>query len=399
MMKRFIFFLLILSLLLTGCFRLIEPKKAEIVEIQTIKIDKHGTDAKMTQFELQAELMNYADSFAQLFAGSCNRVEMLNKDPEIRLLCKEAKVYSISSVFSIAAGPTPEASLLDMLVVVTLNRMLWERHTQSQMYGKRVEGVHNTLINLEKQIWDISSRVLGPNAQKEIKILIDAWWESHPDVHGVHFVRFSDFSGIKRGEDMTPGESEGGIISKVSRVTQQVDASLLMAERAMYLISRLQLLASLQVDLAYMKILHEPETSGLLNNLNDLVAFSQTLPAVIAKERTAALEQLSRGISKERDAAIQQAMENLTAERKATIEQLANVIATERRNTLDQATKAINEERSDLIRQLIESQDHAFWLGIAFLIFVFFGTVSAALIYRYFRYRLIDSKISLKQSS
>jgi len=397
-MKGVMLGFLLVSLALTGCVRMVEPKGAAVAEVQTLKSVDQESNVHLTQAELQAELMNYADSFAQLFGGSCTRVERAWQDPDLRLLCKEAKVFSISSVFSIAAGPSPEASLLDMLVVATLNRMLWDNYALPQQFGDKVFDVRDTLAGLEKDIWRISSQVLDPDAQATIHQLIQTWWEQHPHIRGVNFVRFSGFSGLLRGQEATGNASGGGILDQVSKVTQQVDASLLLAERGMYLVSRLQLLASLQVDQAYMNILNEPETSRLLGDINALVEFTQRLPDTIARERSAALEQLVLGISTERNAAILQAMEKIADERKASIEQLMTAFAEERRHTIEQAAASLNTQGSDLVRQLISSQDHAFWLGLKFLVSTLFGTVAAALTYRYLRYRLIDMKSAPKSS-
>jgi len=376
---------------LAGCAQMVETKGSRAVGVETVRSSDTGTQKILTQSELQAELMNFADRYSQMLGVACKQVEHAYSDSDLRLLCKQAKVFSISSVIGIAAGPSPEASLLDMLVVVTLNRMVWDDYGNAQYFGERVSEIRRTLSNLEGEIWQISARVLSLQAQEETRNLIDAWRKKNPNVKGVNFIRFSEFSSL-HGRDVSGTTSGGGILSQVTKVTQQVDASLLLAERGMYLLSRLQLLAGLQVDLAFMQIMTEPEVEQVREDINRLTDFTQTLPAAVSKERAEAIEQLALSISREREMAINQAMEKVAFERNASISQFMDSFAKERGKTIEQAAMALRTERFDLTRQLIEAQNHGFLLGMIFLFCVLVGSVFSALCYRYLRYRLIDSK-------
>ena len=82
----------------------------------------------MTEIELQSELMRYADRFASIIAQALEDYETLSPSPESRRFVMDDLVHSISGVFTIAAEPNPQEALLDMLVITTLGRMIYEEN-------------------------------------------------------------------------------------------------------------------------------------------------------------------------------------------------------------------------------------------------------------------------------
>ena len=71
----------------------------------------------MTEVELQSELMSYADRFASIITQSLEDFETLTPTPQARQVILSDLVYSISSVYTIAAQPNPQVGLLDMVAV------------------------------------------------------------------------------------------------------------------------------------------------------------------------------------------------------------------------------------------------------------------------------------------
>ena len=80
----------------------------------------------MTEAELQSELMSYADRFASIVTQAMEDFETLNPQPQARQVILSDLVYSLSSVYTIAAEPNPQVGLLDMVAVTTLGRIIYE---------------------------------------------------------------------------------------------------------------------------------------------------------------------------------------------------------------------------------------------------------------------------------
>ena len=92
------------------------------------KKETKKAEPRITEAELQSQVMGFADRFAVIMSQSFEDFKMNAPSPEAQLIAHDDLTYSMSSVFTIAAGPNPEVALLDMAVLATLGRMVYEEH-------------------------------------------------------------------------------------------------------------------------------------------------------------------------------------------------------------------------------------------------------------------------------
>jgi hypothetical protein len=195
-----------------------------------------ATPAKLTQLQLQAELMSFADRLMTFLAQS-------TRDPEIRqdpLLFADLH-FIMTSAETIAASPNPEVGLLDMVVLTTLGRMIYEEHYHQQ-YGDVVQPAIKALRELEVDIWRIASKVLTLAEQQDLRDLIHAWRRSHPTQTAFAYIRFSDFAEERQTFTLAEANKARGLFKSVQEATQKVDEIRLVAERGIYLATRMPLL-------------------------------------------------------------------------------------------------------------------------------------------------------------
>jgi len=83
-------------------------------------------EPRITEAELQSQVMGFADRFVVILSQSFEDFKMNAPSPEVQLTAHDDLTYSMASVFTIAAGPNPEVALLDMAVLATLGRMVYE---------------------------------------------------------------------------------------------------------------------------------------------------------------------------------------------------------------------------------------------------------------------------------
>ena len=88
----------------------------------------------MTEVELQSELMSYADRFASIITQAMEDFESLKPKSQARQVILSDLVYSISSVYTIAAEPNPQVGLLDM-VALTVGVMLVPLYMLANVVG------------------------------------------------------------------------------------------------------------------------------------------------------------------------------------------------------------------------------------------------------------------------
>jgi len=125
----------------------------------------------ITEVELQSELMSYADRFASIITQALEDFETLNPKPQARQVILSDLVYSLSSVYTIAAEPNPQVALLDMVTVTILGRIIYEDNMRRK-YGKSIEVLAAGFRQMEKDIWSIAAKVLTSEQRGEFCQLI-----------------------------------------------------------------------------------------------------------------------------------------------------------------------------------------------------------------------------------
>ncbi|MBW1787984.1 MAG: hypothetical protein JRK53_15385, partial [Deltaproteobacteria bacterium] len=143
-----------------------------------------GDRRSVTRAQLQATLMDFADRFASSVATYASDFENELASPQARLTAARLRFYPLASAFEIAAGPDPGVALLDMVVLVTLGRIVWEEHWRPQVFGDPAEIMVKDLQKLEADIWSIAERVLTQEEQEELRALILEWRQKNPEEIG-----------------------------------------------------------------------------------------------------------------------------------------------------------------------------------------------------------------------
>ncbi len=168
----------------------------------------------MTEVELQSELMSYADRFASIITQALEDFETLNPKPQARQVILSDLVYSISSVYTIAAEPNPQVGLLDMVAVTTLGRIVYEDNMRRK-YGKSTEVLAAGFRQMEKDIWSITAKVLTSEQRGELRQLILLWRKNNPDKVVYNYLRFSDFAAQRRNSTLVKKVQAGGLFKTV----------------------------------------------------------------------------------------------------------------------------------------------------------------------------------------
>lgn len=191
--------------------------------------------------ELQLELMSYADRYAAVAAQALDDVERMGPPPETRRAVLGDLVYSAAAAFTVAAEPDPQLALLDLVVLTTMGRMVFEDYWRPRL-GVAMEPVIVAFGKLETDIWTVASPILDSAQQQELRERIEAFHAENPELSTFSNLRFADFPS-KRAESTLKKNKSGGIFSSVRNISDQVEQTRIMAERAMYLSTRLPLLA------------------------------------------------------------------------------------------------------------------------------------------------------------
>ena len=309
---------------------------------------KKKEDPRITEAELQSQVMGFADRFAVILSQSFEDFKKNAPSPEAQLTAHDDLTYSMASVFTIAAGPNPQVGMLDMAALATMGRMVYEEHWLKE-WGKAAEPFVRGYRQLETDIWRIVAQVLTPRQQEELGGMIQDWRKSHPEQLLFHYLRFSDLSTGRQQSTLVKAVKSGGLFGSVRQVTQQVEETRLLVERAMFLGTRLPLLGGDFANVWVSRLLTNPDVGRLLDNMDQVSGSVER----VSKE----MENLPGLISGERDKAINQAMDRVAVLRREIVEDVMQRVTVEREAAIDQVMNGLATERKSLMQDLASQEE------------------------------------------
>lgn len=323
---------------------------------------------------VQTEVMDFTDDMTVRLVEAVDAIETESQSVEARVAAHRLKYTVADGATIIAAAQNPRIALVDMLVMVSLQRTLIEQNLVPRFFGPEADRLRQIFADSERQIRSLAQTSLTAEQLAEIDRLILQWLTENPDRHYAGYVRLSEFAGARQ---VTTGQATSGRPSNVlgflfidplsglDPTTRELEQTRLFAERAFFYLQRMPTLVSWQAELLVIDTLSEPEIRRVLDNADDAAAavdrvtteiesLRAQLPDLIAAERTAALEQADGMITRQREAALEQAFDGVRAEREALIEQLADeqerlgAMAAELRTTVQAGTELSESLQSTL---------------------------------------------------
>jgi hypothetical protein len=264
----------------------------------------------ITEAQLQSHLMSFADRFASILDMTIAKFESFNPTGKNRYEVLELMTFSLHQAFLIAAESEPSIALLDMFSMVTLGRIFFEEEGQSR-YGKITVPVIDGYRKAEEDIRNVAAKVLTPNQMLNLMKIIKRWRKNNPEVKSFPLTRFSNFAADRRGDALTRADDPEGLFESVESASESVEEMRLLAERGMYLATRIPLLSGLFGDLWLTRIMNNPELQKALTDVSQLsqgtaglASIAEKLPDQIATEREATIKQLAGEIAAARKAAM-----------------------------------------------------------------------------------------------
>ena len=287
---------------------------------------KKSKNQSIAEATLQSHVMSFADRFYSIMASGFTQYIALKPSKKNRYQVQRTVTYSVSQAYIIAAEEDPRFALLDVLSMVMLGRIIFEEEGIKR-YGSRVLPIINGYKKAEKDIMQIATRILPAEQIQNLSNIIRRWRQNNPEVLFFPLVRFSDFAAGRRESKLTRVDDIDGIFESVEVATKEADEMRLLAERGIYLATRLPQLWGLFGELWLARMLDNPDVANILmdfSQLSDastrLATTADNLPDQIAKEQKLVIKQAIESLSKERASAIEQLVSAVSTERKAAIE-------------------------------------------------------------------------------
>ena len=296
---------------------------------------------RMDETELQSSIMSFADRLASILMTAFARYDKSGPIVKDRNEVQSIVVYALWNAYIIASESDPGIALLDMISMVTLGRIIFEDQG-IKTFGPNVEPLVKGFRKAEEDIRGVAILTLDQEQLDDLMVLINRWRKANPNVTYFPFIRFSNFAAERRESKLARSEVPDGLIDSVEAVTQQAEEMRLLAERGLYLGTRMPQLASLFAELWSARLANEitTERQNAIMQLIDVFkaerqAAIDDFMAGVAVERRNTVAQLKKALQAERQAAITDFMADIKVERENAVEQMGDILKSEREATVD----------------------------------------------------------------
>src|SRR5277367_5863013 len=170
--------LALLALALTGCSFLHFKSSLPRVQVNSIQLT-NPTTGPVTFTVLQQQVMRFADTYAATVAQACDEISATATNSDIRLVALRWKLGQATSAYTDATGQNPAVNALDMLVLVSMARIVVEGYGV-ETYGDTILPLLDAQRNLETNAWTMAGGVLRPSQEQELKDMISEWRIKNP---------------------------------------------------------------------------------------------------------------------------------------------------------------------------------------------------------------------------
>jgi hypothetical protein len=195
--------------------------------------------------------------------------------------------------------------------------------------------------------------VLTSEQRGELRQLILLWRKNNPDMMVYNYLRFGDFAAQRRNSTLVKKVQAGGLFKTVQEVTQQVEETRMLAERGIFLATRLPLLTGNFAEVWMSQLLVSPETSKILADVHTFSTVSERL----AKVSEQLPNQIMRDVSKLQKQTVNQVMTDINEWSVVTLDNVMAKVAVEREAFINQfMDRLIGEQKIALEALLTEEQ-------------------------------------------
>ena len=288
---------------------------------------------------MQSFVMNMADdNIAELGESIYLLTRSGHLDSKGRWLAQSFLRNGVAASLDIAVGPNPSVSVLDLLVLISLQAWSFEQHWIPAGIGDAGYPALERLKTTEQDAWNTAKQVLTGDQLRTLRSLIDAWIAENPERTVIALVRFNEFSDKRRVSSLALHGEAISLLREVSEASAAVDEARLLGERLFWFAGRYPYVLGEQAELTAYRLIDQPEGLQLIETMKSAKELSDAF--------TERLETMQSDLEQQQGSFFSQ----LSAERQAAIDQLFEKLVQERTQLLDE----ISAREAELLGMMSE---------------------------------------------
>jgi hypothetical protein len=198
-------------------------------------------------------------------------------DAKGRWLAQSFLRNGVGASLDIAVGPNPATSLLDLLVLTSLQTWSLEAHWIPAGIGEAGRPAVKRLKRTETSVWSNAGEVLSRDQLRTLRRLIEAWIAENPNQTVVSLVRFKEFVDERKISSREMRGQAHGLLEKFDVALATVDETRLLGERLLWFAGRYPYLLGEQTELTAYRLVDQPEGKQLMAAIQSIQRLSEIL--------------------------------------------------------------------------------------------------------------------------
>jgi hypothetical protein len=221
---------------------------------------------------------SFADRYVTRLSEACDQAAKDHPNPEAHRQALRIKLHHATSTYGIATSPSPLGQLLDLLTIVTLEKMSQvDEGRAAHIFGDRAPIIERAFIAAHDDIWSLAAKFLTPEEITDVRTAIEAWRKANPEVSLLAYARFDDFAGFRN--DSGGARSGGGLLATIGQAQKSFEDTRQLAERMFFYAQRAPRLLQWQTERTVEAVLDTPDLQRVFTNIDETTRVLQRVVA------------------------------------------------------------------------------------------------------------------------
>lgn len=206
----------------------------------------------LTVVALAERTENFADRYVQTVVDACDHLQEKAGTAKARNEALLLKLRTATSAYDIVTSSHPLQEMLDMLVQVELQWMVWVHEGKGpKIFGppaeERLKVAFETARN---EIRALARLAMKDDKIKDVVELIHDWRKRHPDVERTTFIRFGPFLEAPGSNIVSQIFASFGSLNPLDPTARSVERVTRTADDMFYFVKRMPMLLEWQLEAA-----------------------------------------------------------------------------------------------------------------------------------------------------
>jgi hypothetical protein len=233
--------------------------------------DGGSASRTITVDELDQITKSFADRYVMLLANACDGIKQAARSPEQNRNAHRLKLAGATAAYDVATGPDPIRQLVDLAVVVELEKIVWVDEGQAaRFFGADLSGgLCDALADAQEEIWALCTRAMEPDEIQALQAAVRAWRRANPGLEWIANIRFDAVAA--EPDSPFPDEMLGTLSAPSGAITDSVGQARLLGQRTFYYLKRFPILLDWQSEAILEHALAVPESARLVQGLDSVL--------------------------------------------------------------------------------------------------------------------------------